>query len=673
MSVHRNVRIKDSISTKLLKVVFSLYFLVALAVTMVHMVAEYYNTKDTVMEDLMVFEQTFKHAMATEVWNVDDEALESITRGVLEVPIIVGLKIIDTDDEEVAAKGAILDNGISYIIGKDGDRHEVSEDSVFSELLAHSFPLVFVTEDGEEIKVGDGTLYSSTEIVFQKVQYGFLFIIVNSIIKTIALWVIFLLVGRILLNKPLTILTSATEQLNMDNLEHLKINVKTSGRNELKILEEAFNAMVQKLLVAKERTASLRVFFSKIADFQDTTRMFNSALNELHRHMSLSYAVLFCDRELIAFIKTSGQNVGGTFLKKAPTTNFIESMFADSDHEILVFNSIQKEDPIWQFYADQQHIPSAGSHFAYIRVPTVDQHILGLFRNPEQPIFDSSDVEYIKSMLNEIKIAHHNINAIRQNARMEGELKTAAAVQYALFPKSLPQVRNLELACFFQSASETGGDWYGFATNIENSLFVLIGDVTGHGTPAALVAATASATCKTLEEMYHINQKVPAPSEVLQHLNRAVFEAGAPDFLMTFFVAQIDLDTGQMQFSNAGHNFPIVMRGDGTIQHALNTNCRLGNTKEWEFTEGVLDLQEGDLLFLYTDGLIENVNKNDEMWGERKLVRSLKKKIHLSAHDAVQEIIRETENFRDGHPPDDDVTIVACKVVAPFSKVAQLP
>ena len=101
--------------------------------------------------------------------------------------------------------------------------------------------------------------------------------------------------------------------------------------------------------------------------------------------------------------------------------------------------------------------------------------------------------------------------AIRANARMEEELKTAAAVQNSLFPDEIPQSETYQLASFFESASETGGDWYGFITRAKDSLFILIGDVTGHGTPAALVTATASATCRMLEDRYAQGYEKPSP------------------------------------------------------------------------------------------------------------------------------------------------------------------
>ncbi len=257
MSHYPKVNIKNSVATRLLTVVFSLYFIVAMAVTLIHMGAEYFNTQKGVINDLHVFQKTFEHALATEVWNVDDEALASVVLGIREVPIIVGMKIEDMKGELITADGLILDKqGVISHVVSEAKNTENSEEVIFSELLVHDFPLYFIRNDGQKIQVGTGALYSSNGIVFEKVQYGFIFIVINSIIKTAALWLIFLLVARVILSRPLGLLTIATAHLSLDNLENFKSDINTYGRNEIKILEEGFKQMVQNLLSARQKLSN---------------------------------------------------------------------------------------------------------------------------------------------------------------------------------------------------------------------------------------------------------------------------------------------------------------------------------------------------------------------------------------------------------------------------------
>lgn len=665
------VSIKDSIATQLLQAVFSVYLILALSVTLTHMVAEYYDTKNAVINELAAFEGIFEPGLAKGLWDLDEEQIHSLFSGIVQAPVISGVKVIDSEGDKIWGAGIVLDNaGNQIIFDENGLAKPVSAGKVFSDIIDYEF-LITYDDEGEDTTVGKGVFYSNSSVVLEKVQYGFIFIIVNSIIKTTALWIIFLWISRRLLTRPLGQLTAGIEQMNTDNMENLLIKVKTAQRNELKMLEIAFNTMVKKLIRAKERTTSLRLFFTKIAEYKSPDLMLHTAFKELSSHIALTSAVLY-DPENRKFTDSVRYGDSEIAILVAPTEELLEEIFNEDRKEIAVVNAAAAENPIVDFYKERSVFDLTGGHFIYIQVPTITPQVICMYRKSGLSIFDSAEVEYIKSMISEIKIAHKNIETIRETTRMEGELKTAAAVQQALFPRQIPDLSNIELASFFQSASETGGDWFGFMTEIQNHLYIMIGDVTGHGTPAALVTATASATATIIEKMAILQSTIienplPSPGDCLKFLNTAVYEAGAPDFLMTFFMARIDLKTGRMVFSNAGHNFPIIIRNDGTIHHAMNTNVRLGFNEDSEFTEDEMQLEFNDLLFFYTDGLTENMNPKGDMWGDRKLTRFLKRQRQLPAKGIIEALIKKVYDFFEDRPLDDDVTIIACKVTEPFS------
>ncbi|MGK5092002.1 SpoIIE family protein phosphatase [Deltaproteobacteria bacterium TL4] len=257
---------------------------------------------------------------------------------------------------------------------------------------------------------------------------------------------------------------------------------------------------------------------------------------------------------------------------------------------------------------------------------------------------------------------------LADNVRREQELKTAAAIQKALLPKRLPQIRNMDIASRFTSASETGGDWYGFITKIQNTLALLIGDVTGHGTPAALVTATASATCLVLENLYAHQPclKDLSPSIILKHLNEAVFESGSPNYLMTFFAGCLDLKTGTMRYANASHNFPLLIQKDDKVKRLLNKGSRLGHFQDSAYQEKEVQLEQGDLLFFYTDGLTENESPDGEQWGERQLIQYLKQNKKQTSQKIVDGLMEKVVEFNGGTPLNDDVTMTVCRILAPF-------
>ncbi|MBT3932697.1 MAG: hypothetical protein HOF35_00435, partial [Bacteroidetes bacterium] len=136
-------------------------------------------------------------------------------------------------------------------------------DRFFSEAFSYRFPLIYQDTKGK-IEIGSVTLHSNTNIVYQRVKLDFLLIIVSALIKSLALWFIFLLFARVYLNRPLSILSNAITRLNLDNLSDFNLDIKTSGRNELKIIEEGFHFMVDNLKKARDKWLDINQHLEQI-------------------------------------------------------------------------------------------------------------------------------------------------------------------------------------------------------------------------------------------------------------------------------------------------------------------------------------------------------------------------------------------------------------------------
>ncbi len=241
-------KMKDSIATKLLVMVFSLYLGIATAVTLIHMISEYYYVKNGIIKELKTFERAFNKGIAHALWELDKQELQSIIEGMVEMPSIVGVEVRNHQGQQnFGSFGMVLNQeGQVISIDQQGTQSSAEETPLLTELFWHKFLINYTHEAGQDI-VGEAIVYSSSSVILKKVWLEFMFLMVNAIIKTLALWMIFLWVIRKVLNPPLAILTSAAEQLNLDNLDNLdreKIDIKAKGHNELKILEEAFNTMI---------------------------------------------------------------------------------------------------------------------------------------------------------------------------------------------------------------------------------------------------------------------------------------------------------------------------------------------------------------------------------------------------------------------------------------------
>jgi signal transduction histidine kinase/regulator of replication initiation timing len=250
MQDHQTVPLKQSIVTRLLKITFAIYFAVTLTVTLIHMGVEYYYAKKEVMDELKILQKTFEPGLEDAIWTLDLERLNSILKGMLEHPVIIGVKAIDEEDIGIfGAAGMFMGADGEYIQIDPQGNHETidSQKTFFASLFFHGFDLSHINDRNRRIRLGKVIIYSSNSVVLGKVKLGYIFLVVNAMIKTIALWVLFLWVGRIHLGRPLSQFIAAIKKIDWKNMAQYRIQVYSSGQNEIRLLEDAFNTMITKL------------------------------------------------------------------------------------------------------------------------------------------------------------------------------------------------------------------------------------------------------------------------------------------------------------------------------------------------------------------------------------------------------------------------------------------
>ncbi|MBF0237564.1 MAG: serine/threonine-protein phosphatase [SAR324 cluster bacterium] len=444
------------------------------------------------------------------------------------------------------------------------------------------------------------------------------------------------------------------------SLARLKTDtIFTSPHSAVNVLAHELHLLRINSKKKEEKLLFLSDFFESFNSIKDNQTIVKNVFTLLNRYLDNSDATLYA-RQIDKYVPVEESFTD--FLNKPLDQTILPVIFDTPEKEVGIFNHLAAGNPVYEFFHEEDALFLDGAHFMFVHLKGFEFIMCFIRIGSEE--FLEFDVEFVQGITEKIHTLINNLGQIQREIRMAAELKTASAVQQALFPKYLPDFENLKFASFFQSASETGGDWYGFM-QIQNTLYSLIGDVTGHGTPAALVTATASATCAMIQKLYLLEQKKLSPGEILSHLNHIVRDTGSSQYLMTFFVAAIDIQTGYMTFSNAGHNFPFVIKSGGQVSKLLNSNLRLGDKMDSEFTESALQLQTGDIIFLYTDGLIENENKEGEMWGERRLRNVLAEKGEESLKEFVNIVVKDAYEFYEGQQMADDTTIVAIQWKTP--------
>ena len=252
-----------------------------------------------------------------------------------------------------------------------------------------------------------------------------------------------------------------------------------------------------------------------------------------------------------------------------------------------------------------------------------------------------------------------------QNERMESELQIASTIQMAMLPKVFPPFMDrldLNIYGIVDPAKEIGGDLYDFYVR-HNKLFFCIGDVSGKGVPAALVMAMTRSLFRS------ITSHEEDPAVIMRKMNKAIVDQNTQNMFLTLFLGVLDCETGALGYCNAGHNAPVAISDEGLAISELEVvpNLPLGIEPEFVFTAQEMQLQHGDTLFLYTDGLTEAENTRHELFGEDRMMHALKdeKMQGLSPRHMVERMKTMVEDYREGADQSDDLTMLVVRYQTP--------
>lgn len=243
-----------------------------------------------------------------------------------------------------------------------------------------------------------------------------------------------------------------------------------------------------------------------------------------------------------------------------------------------------------------------------------------------------------------------------ERGRLESEMSVARRIQMELLPKTFPRIAGLDMFAFTVPARQVGGDCYDVIDIGEGKLAVTIGDVSGKGTPAAILMANVQAAVRALSE-----SNVPA-GELIDRVNRLVYGYTEESVFITFFYSVLDTRTGELVYVNAGHNHPCVLRADGSSEHLDRGGLVIGIMPGSTYEEGRVALRPGDNLVLYTDGITEAANADEEMFGEERLEKVLVKYRDATAREMEERVYTSIKDFAAGASQTDDLTMVVVKI-----------
>lgn len=248
--------------------------------------------------------------------------------------------------------------------------------------------------------------------------------------------------------------------------------------------------------------------------------------------------------------------------------------------------------------------------------------------------------------------------------RIESELRIARDIQMSMLPQQFPEREGLDLYGSMTAAKEVGGDTFGYLLEGDR-LYFCVGDVSGKGVPASLFMAQATRLFRTLA----VQRMMPA--EILTRMNDALTEDNEQGMFVTMFLGLLDLKTGKLNFCNAGHNPPVlthepVHKGDVSVHPAyfleMLSNAPVGLWPDLEFEGEEIENIKGRPLLIYTDGLTEAENRQQEQFGEDRLLQILSNNHFDCGKDVVEYLKEQVEAFRDGAQPNDDLTMLCLRI-----------
>ena len=241
--------------------------------------------------------------------------------------------------------------------------------------------------------------------------------------------------------------------------------------------------------------------------------------------------------------------------------------------------------------------------------------------------------------------------ALRVKEAMERDLDIAREVQRELLPRSFPVVSGVELAGACHPAVGVGGDYYDFLPFAEDRLGLVIADVSGKGIPAALLMAGLQASVRSLA--------LPTlpPGEVNRRLNEMLYRSTSAARYATLFFGVYDARRRILTYSNAGH-YPPLHLGENGADRLPADGIPIGLFSGARYGEGRRQLRPGDLLALYTDGIIEAPDAKGREFGEARLIETLSSHRHRALNDVLLAVLAELERWTGGGPPHDDATLV---------------
>ena len=255
------------------------------------------------------------------------------------------------------------------------------------------------------------------------------------------------------------------------------------------------------------------------------------------------------------------------------------------------------------------------------------------------------------------------MNEVSEKERLEKEIEIAKEVQNQLFPQSLPPTTGLEIAANCMPARQVSGDYYDFLASGDQELDIVVGDISGKGISAALMMASLQASIRSrLTGPVQPEKQTERMAEAVAEVNKQLYRRSSPEIFSTLVINHYDSGTRRLAYCNAGHHPPLLF-SNGTVSDLTIGGTVVGLFENWDYEGAEVQLEPGDLLVFFTDGVVEAEREDGEQFGTERLIELLKPNTFLTAHDIQALILEQVFEWSGTEDQSDDITVVSLKVL----------
>jgi sigma-B regulation protein RsbU (phosphoserine phosphatase) len=276
-------------------------------------------------------------------------------------------------------------------------------------------------------------------------------------------------------------------------------------------------------------------------------------------------------------------------------------------------------------------------------------------------VYRRADNELLETFADQVGLVVENADLIQssiEQERLKSEVMLARDIQQALLPETPPRLRDIEIRGRMVSSTEVGGDYFDYFALDAERLVVAIGDVSGKGVPAAMLMASLQAVFKNRA----LKGDLP-PGELNRELNDFLVEHAKPGQFATFFCGILDIPRATLTFSSAGQ-CPALLATRGYVDRLANGGTVLGAQRAQDFAEGTVAFHPGDMLLLYTDGIIEQRSPAGEFYGEKRLVDFLRANRNMPPETLQNALLDDVLAFGQGTQEDDITSVIVLRKTA---------